>query len=414
MPLFSIVVPTRNRAHLLRYALKSAVNQTFDNYEIVVSNNSSTDDTERVVEEFQCSRLRYVRTEKMLSMADHWDFALTHARGEYITYLCDDDALHSTLLEKVAKALCDEQNLVTWGGVWYYHSTWEVPEERNRAKILGNFSGQTQKIDSKTDMKDILQFVYQMRHPKMLNSFCAAKLLAKVRENLGRVFPPPCPDYSVGLATLALIDSYTYLDQPLYVAGQGRESMGASTLYRRGEAAYTFLNEFSDDNLLAGSPLKSMVTTNHVMSSIARVKQKMEPYFKDMTVDMTRYFTQVYMQLKTLERVGVDISADLQEFDMVLSMQSAEVQEQISKRLNELMTTPVDKRKGLIGTLRKTARRTIGSSSFLSNIESKIRYKTTSNATSKPNKVVFLEGNGCGFSNIIECCDYIAESYHRL
>ena len=93
-PMFSIVMPTRNRAALLRFALQSALDQTFTDYEIVVSNNFSSDDTEKVIREVGGERVRYVRTDRVLPMHDSWDFALTQARGEWILFLCDDDALY--------------------------------------------------------------------------------------------------------------------------------------------------------------------------------------------------------------------------------------------------------------------------------------------------------------------------------
>ena len=54
---FSIVIPTRSRAKLLRYAIMSALHQTFDDYEVIVSNNDSQDDTEAVVEALRQPRL---------------------------------------------------------------------------------------------------------------------------------------------------------------------------------------------------------------------------------------------------------------------------------------------------------------------------------------------------------------------
>src|SRR5262245_3789097 len=97
-PFFSIVIPTRSRAHLLSHALQSALDQTFDDYEVVVSDNCSKDNTFQMVEALGNSRVRYVRPDRSLSMPDHWEFALDHAQGEYITYLCDDDAFSPTLL----------------------------------------------------------------------------------------------------------------------------------------------------------------------------------------------------------------------------------------------------------------------------------------------------------------------------
>src|SRR2546423_1052660 len=102
MPLFSIIIPTRNRARLLRYALETALQQTFADYEIVVSDNHSSDATAAVVREVGDGRVRYVRPDRSLSMAAHWEFALAEARGEYVTYLCDDDAITPRTLQKVA------------------------------------------------------------------------------------------------------------------------------------------------------------------------------------------------------------------------------------------------------------------------------------------------------------------------
>ena len=74
MPFFSIVMPTRNRASLLKSSLKTAVDQSFDDYEVVVCDNNSKDDTREVVEAFmsESSRIRYVNPERDLSMCENW------------------------------------------------------------------------------------------------------------------------------------------------------------------------------------------------------------------------------------------------------------------------------------------------------------------------------------------------------
>src|SRR6185369_880714 len=51
-PLFSIVIPTYNRSELVHGAIRSVLGQTFDDFEVVVSDNCSTDDTQQVVERF--------------------------------------------------------------------------------------------------------------------------------------------------------------------------------------------------------------------------------------------------------------------------------------------------------------------------------------------------------------------------
>src|SRR4051794_40758319 len=88
-PLFSIVMPTRNRAHLLQESLQTALNQDFDDYEIVVVNNNCDDNTDEVVERLSNEKVKYFKTEKTLAMPDNWEFAWSKAQGVYVIYLCD-------------------------------------------------------------------------------------------------------------------------------------------------------------------------------------------------------------------------------------------------------------------------------------------------------------------------------------
>src|SRR6187200_310428 len=57
-PLFSIVIPTYNRSELVQGAVRSILDQTFDDYEVVVSDNCSQDDTQAVIAGFQDPRVR--------------------------------------------------------------------------------------------------------------------------------------------------------------------------------------------------------------------------------------------------------------------------------------------------------------------------------------------------------------------
>src|SRR6266511_3697152 len=90
---FSVVIPTRERADTLRHALRTCLDQHFDDYEVIVSDNCSSPATKAVVDEVASPRVRYVRTPEPVAMSANWDFAVSHARGEYVTVLGDDDGL---------------------------------------------------------------------------------------------------------------------------------------------------------------------------------------------------------------------------------------------------------------------------------------------------------------------------------
>jgi glycosyltransferase involved in cell wall biosynthesis len=109
--LFSIVIPTRDRPNLLREAIESALEQEFDDYEIIVSDNSTNSETEKVVSEFESKKLKYFRTPKPLDMPRSWDFALSKANGKFITFLADDDLLPKKFLQFYSKVINLKENI---------------------------------------------------------------------------------------------------------------------------------------------------------------------------------------------------------------------------------------------------------------------------------------------------------------
>src|SRR5580698_8719580 len=90
---FSVIIPTRERAASLRHSLSTCLDQNFDDYEVVVSDNGSSPATRRVVDEAGSTKVQYFRTPRALSLASSWDFAVSHARGEYVLLIGDDDGL---------------------------------------------------------------------------------------------------------------------------------------------------------------------------------------------------------------------------------------------------------------------------------------------------------------------------------
>ncbi|WP_298199950.1 glycosyltransferase family 2 protein [Desulfosporosinus sp.] len=99
--LISVVIPTRTRAETLGATLRSAVEQDFGDYEIIVCDNNSEDNTREVIESLGSNKIRYFNTGKRLSMCDNWEFALSHAEGEYIIFIGDDDAIIPGALNKL-------------------------------------------------------------------------------------------------------------------------------------------------------------------------------------------------------------------------------------------------------------------------------------------------------------------------
>ncbi len=91
MPKVSVVILTFNRSVLLKRALKSVLDQTFQDFEIIVVDDCSSDDTEKTAKSFSDSRIRYIRHEENKGEGVGRNDGIRNARGEYIAFLDDDD-----------------------------------------------------------------------------------------------------------------------------------------------------------------------------------------------------------------------------------------------------------------------------------------------------------------------------------
>lgn len=105
-PFFSIVVPTYNRASDLQFALYCILQQSFSDYEIVISDNCSTDNTENTIFKLKNKKIRYFRNIENIGMILNQKKAIEYAKGEYVFLHGDDDfLLYSDSLQKIYKEI---------------------------------------------------------------------------------------------------------------------------------------------------------------------------------------------------------------------------------------------------------------------------------------------------------------------
>jgi glycosyltransferase involved in cell wall biosynthesis len=107
VPKISVVLTTYNRARVLPITLDSILAQTERDFELIISDDCSPDETERVCREYEKRdrRVRYRRNANNLKMPGNLNAGIAEARGEYIANLHDGDMYRSDLLEKWASAL---------------------------------------------------------------------------------------------------------------------------------------------------------------------------------------------------------------------------------------------------------------------------------------------------------------------
>ena len=104
-PFFSVVIPTFNRSPVLKRAIESVLAQSFLDYEILVMDDGSTDDTQAVVESFHDQRICYYWAENSGGPATPRNRGIDAARADWICFLDADDLWYPDKLERVAEEI---------------------------------------------------------------------------------------------------------------------------------------------------------------------------------------------------------------------------------------------------------------------------------------------------------------------
>ncbi len=105
-PFFSIAIPTFNRSNDLKLAIKSIIRQDFNDFEIVISDNSDNNISEKVCKSFHDKRIKYSRNKSNIAFARNLYQVIKKASGIYIFLLGDDDlVLQKNTLSNISKII---------------------------------------------------------------------------------------------------------------------------------------------------------------------------------------------------------------------------------------------------------------------------------------------------------------------
>lgn len=141
LPKVTVIIPTYNRAHLIERSIRSVLDQTYQDFELIVVDDGSTDNTEEIVARFGDDRLRYIRLNQSSgSPAAPTNIGIKAARGEYIAVQDSDDQWLPGKLEKQMQVFNNASARVgiVYTDMWrvsedgkkeYYHSPRIMPEE---------------------------------------------------------------------------------------------------------------------------------------------------------------------------------------------------------------------------------------------------------------------------------------------
>ncbi|ASC69626.1 putative glycosyltransferase [Halomicronema hongdechloris C2206] len=90
-PIVSVIIPTYNRAVLLEKAIKSVLKQTFSNFELIIVDDASSDQTTATIDRLYESCIKYIKHNKNMGVCAARNTGLAQAKGEYVAFLDSDD-----------------------------------------------------------------------------------------------------------------------------------------------------------------------------------------------------------------------------------------------------------------------------------------------------------------------------------
>ena len=104
---FSVCIPTYNRANFLPQAIESVLAQDFTDFELIICDNASTDNTQQVVENYQDKRIRYVRYEDLVSMYANHNRCIELSTSHWLLFVHSDDHIEKDTLYHYYQAIND-------------------------------------------------------------------------------------------------------------------------------------------------------------------------------------------------------------------------------------------------------------------------------------------------------------------
>jgi len=243
---YTVIIPTRDRAETLEATLRTCIRQDYDNFEIIVSDNCSDDDTRDIVASFKDSRIKYLHTGHRLSMSGNFEFSLRHATDGFVMFLGSDDGLMPDAVNYVdaivkeygVDAVSCQQATYVWPG---------FPDKSIAGRLVFDSISDDVEIRSSEEwIRKALSFesFFCFDLPNIYCGFVHRRVINKGINN-NKYFQSITPDAYGAYVSAVFLDRYAYSHRPFSIAGASHKSNGAAALNPAGDKseAEKFLRE---------------------------------------------------------------------------------------------------------------------------------------------------------------------------
>ena len=282
----TILIPTKDRKEFLFYTLKSCLNQDYQNFEVIVLDDSSSDGSIQMIENLMQSnsKLRLIKNTKNVGMMDNFENALDNVDSGYVLFLGGDDGLMPNALKDLNSIIQEtEAKLITWP-----HSTFFYPGTKMKT---GQLIINRKSLSSKKEFKWIKGEHYLNSQAKKLfyvsddeSPMIYVKGIAsmnvikeiKLKSPNNKFYQCSTPDGYSGFVLAGHLDQYLYCRKPFTIHGVCNSSQGLNYV-KKGDKSKKISESFFDKmkdfkmhkNLgsIPYSPLITLMTADFIYTS---------------------------------------------------------------------------------------------------------------------------------------------------
>lgn len=280
-PLFTVIIPCKNRANYLYHTLRTCMMQNYESLEVIVSDDSSTDNVREVVEDASRhdSRIRYVKPSSGAGMLNNFDYALQQVKPGFVIALGGDDGLLPDGIQGMCDTLRDTgMELLAWPAPAYYYPNTRgingqlcLYREKGVRIIDSNhfLSQQVKNLHYSSDRESPMFYV---------KGVASTKLIERVRQRSpnGQFYSCAVPDGYSGIVLAGEVASYAFSGKPFSIFGVSPASQGLTYL-SNDERAKKISEQFFENassrpmhRELASqpySPLISLMTIDYLLTA---------------------------------------------------------------------------------------------------------------------------------------------------
>lgn len=306
---FSVLLPTRNGGRFIKDCIASVTNQSFNDFELIISDNASTNETVEAIQKFMPNKnIKYLRLERVVPVTDNWNNALNASSGDYFLMIGDDDCLlpgYFETMNDLIKKLNYPDCIHYQGYLYifpeavhgnknsYYDPTWGYQQQEGElSKEL-----RLRMVKSFFKFKGGFQFNSQL-------TLVSRRILKKVKNGFYRA---PFPDFYSACVLLLDAEKFFFIPRKLVIVGISPKSAGYYHYNQKNDEFLKYLsstvqyNDSIHSSALFSSELQWLeILQNEYTDRLSEVSIDFKSYLKNQSSDWCRQYALGYINFYKL------------------------------------------------------------------------------------------------------------------